>query len=955
MPSIYRVDKSDQETFTVVTNPIRTYVSSSTAGVTGSVFLFARHSTTLKDSQPDSSFVDSAHDDADLASLLQQIQVIGRDVGSAEGTTGVTGSFYGQYVSGAFGGLYYPALGDPLEIPSSASFVFPVTSGSFLVSGSTILPGGTGTFLTSGSFDFPNSELLGNFNAIMAQYLAAVAAQPQAARLKEVLDVQRFSPPPLFNSNTLRKLVIKDTLQPFYRTAYMSAHWAYTNYNTLNFFTASTVPTSSVMLFPNIDGGEGGLVFHEGYCSGTYTPSGSFSFDFYINPRYQPDQNNGHFKAGTIFHLSSTFALSLVSGSGKDANGRTAGFRLQLQLSRSAEISPSWVRQDPTGRVQVSAPSGTILPPSDLIFLSDDNCLQWNNWHHVVVRWGTDAINHGTGTFNVDGLDVGTFVVPSSSITPSLFDISHGITPHDIPFGTSQSDPSVLCLGNFYEGSNNDSNAQAAFFGLDPALRDGLNPLFDVGIETPASYAFRHPLNAELHDVAIRRCYLSDFDISTSASRGPVSLDNTFAFYVPPFFVEQSPYRQFVGDHGGVLVTPFEEVDGATTYPFNVALSFGVAGHYINLENFVKDFGSQQFPLLHHLTGVALQDTLDAETCNQFLYAQPFVAKRNLTVLPCDDGNFVPSFQLLVTETLVRAVDDLGNTVLSWINLDNMVNADTLLFGGGTSDDGTQPASRVNAFANTQLGATALTPFAPAGPATLNYVNTVQSGSDVEAGAPLDVFQQTQDPSSNEVVVFDISNMFYGFRMSPGTLSLNEPDLLQSSLLGSNLLSGSNLYVTGTLSTTPAPRGYNSSGPINITLADDSHGCVYRADCLTPQATWNSVGNLYYDEGLLVIKSPHLYFFGQNSYALNFRGEQHVHVMKFDVLAPANQMNSSSNPAFVSVPPTGFPNDPEDEFVYITGLNFHDTDMNVVMKTSLAQPIMKRSGDRILFKVKYDF
>jgi len=124
---------------------------------------------------------------------------------------------------------------------------------------------------------------------------------------------------------------------------------------------------------------------------------------------------------------------------------------------------------------------------------------------------------------------------------------------------------------------------------------------------------------------------------------------------------------------------------------------------------------------------------------------------------------------------------------------------------------------------------------------------------------------------------------------------------------------------------------------------------------LTPQATWNSVGNLYYDEGLLLVKSPHLYFFGQEQYSLNFRGEQHVHVMKIDVIAPNNQLNSSSNPNYLSLPPNGYPNDPESTFVYITGINFHDTDMNVVMKTTLAQPIMKRPGSRIMFKVRYDF
>jgi len=830
MPSIFPVDPSDIETFTVVTNPIRTYTSSSTQGATGSVYLFARRSPYEKDATPDSAFIDSKHDDSHIAEALRQAQFGGRDARL-----------------------------------------------------------------------FPNDPVAqGTLSSSVSAYLDKVNATAVSRRTQQLLDVVRFSPPVVFNSNTLRKLVVKDMLQKYYRTSYPTAHWAYSNYNTLNFFTASSVPSTSALLYPNIDAGVGGLVKHDGYVSGTYTPSGSFSFDFYINPRYQQDQRDGEFKAGTILHLSSTYALSLISGSSKDENGKTIGFRLQLQLSHSADVSPS-----------AAMPTG--IYPEDLVFRSDDNSLWHNHWHHVVVRWGTDQINSGQGTFNIDRVDRGVFTVPSSTITPR-------------EFAGAQGEPTVLCMGNYFEGTNQGNGEQANFFATDPALRDGLQELIaQISIDYPTAYGFNHPLNAELHDVAIRRCYLSDTDIAFSSSVGPTYLDNTFALYVPPFFVEQSPYRQFVNAHGGILVTPFEEVDGATTVPFSVALSFGVAGHYINLENFVRDFASNVFPRLHHLTASAIVTSTEAETCNQFLYEQPMVIKRNLTILPCDDGLFVPSFQLLASETLGRAVDDLGLEELSFINLDNMVHSATLLFGGGAFDDGTQAAEDVNAFADQQIGQTPESPFAASGPAFNSYTRNVVSGSDIEFGAPLTVYQRTQDASSNQVTFFDISNMFYGFKIKPGTLEMQDPDM-----------SGSH-------------------GTVKITLKDDGRGNIYRADCFTSQSSWNSVGNIYYDEGLVVVKSPHAYFFGKDYYSLAFRGEQHVHVMKIDAIAPGNELNSSSNPNFVSVPVSGFPNDIDSEFVYITGINFHDRDYNVVLKTSLAQPIAKRSGDRIMFKIKYDW
>ena len=48
-------------------------------------------------------------------------------------------------------------------------------------------------------------------------------------------------------------------------------------------------------------------------------------------------------------------------------------------------------------------------------------------------------------------------------------------------------------------------------------------------------------------------------------------------------------------------------------------------------------------------------------------------------------------------------------------------------------------------------------------------------------------------------------------------------------------------------------------------------------------------------------------------------------------------------------------NDQNSQFVAITGINFHDDNLNVIMKTKFAQPVIKRSGDKILFRTKLDF
>ena len=748
-----------------------------------------------------------------------------------------------------------------------------------------------------------------SFEGLMDTYLDKVNKQTVSARKQKQININRFTPSFSFTSNTMRKLNVKDMLIRQYSVEYPSVRWAYTNYNCLSFFTSDDFPTSSVLLYPSIDNPS--LPEHVGHVSGTYQLSGAFSFDFYINPRQRTDGTSPTaFKAGTIFHLSSSYALSLLTGSQKDINGVKSAFRLQLQLSHSADISPSLAQPG--------------LYPSNLVFLSDDNCLQYNNWHHVVVRWGTNLVNNGTGSFVVDGVERGTFVVPSGTIAPKIF--------------SSKDDPRVLCVGNFYEGTNIGLDSQLNFFGNAPSDRDGTELLLDNSytLDEPNNYAFNHPLNADLHDLAIKRHYVTDYEISTNGNKGAQTITSDMAFYLPPFFVEKTPIRKHVTSlagtsFGGVLQTPFFEVDGYTDDPFNVAMSFGVGGHYINLENFTKDFANDIWPRLHDLTASALAYTTTPQSANSFIYQQGAASKRNQLILPCDDGNFKPNFKLLKGLIDNKSIDYLGRSDITSINLDNLLNQDSLLFS--TTFD----TEFNDELVDQQIGFSPEFPGIPPGPAVNNVLKKINSiisvdenayGPGLQKDVPLTIFQRTKDDSSNQVVFFDISNLFYGNRILPGTF----------------ILSDSNIS--------------GSSGRLSITLKDDGSGNIYRADAVTKHCTWNSVGNIFYNEGVVAIKSPHLYMFGKNGYEMSFQGEQNVHTTKFSVLAPSFLLNSSSNPTYAPIKEelraSGDPND-NDIFVYISGVNFHDDNLNVVAKAVLAQPVIKREGEKLLFKITFDF
>jgi hypothetical protein len=78
--------------------------------------------------------------------------------------------------------------------------------------------------------------------------------------------------------------------------------------------------------------------------------------------------------------------------------------------------------------------------------------------------------------------------------------------------------------------------------------------------------------------------------------------------------------------------------------------------------------------------------------------------------------------------------------------------------------------------------------------------------------------------------------------------------------------------------------------------------------------------------------------------------------MKADLYANPLELVSSSNPSWNrDLEATDFASDFDKRYVYITDLYLHDDNLNVIAKTKMAQPVLKRSGDKLKFTVKMDF
>ena len=193
------------------------------------------------------------------------------------------------------------------------------------------------------------------------------------------------------------------------------------------------------------------------------------------------------------------------------------------------------------------------------------------------------------------------------------------------------------------------------------------------------------------------------------------------------------------------------------------------------------------------------------------------------------------------------------------------------------------------------------------------------------SGPILTIAQRTRDLSSNEICFFDISNIYYGDQIQEETLYIVDPAL------------------TG------------SDGKMSMTLRDNGRGGMYRCDADGPHPKWSNVGNVLYKEGVAIVKSPPLTFFGKDCFEIKMKGEQNVHVSMINVPLPAGLYNSSSNPSYQLLSASADVSDIGKKFVYIDSLNIHDENLNVIARTTFAQPIQKRVDDSMLLRFKMDF
>jgi hypothetical protein len=718
-----------------------------------------------------------------------------------------------------------------------------------------------------------NQGFITNIDFFLNRYLQSVNDSQLDIRYDKNLPITRIDQPTTFSTGSAMKRHIKNVLMPYYRHQYDDCGFYYRNHHTLNFFTGSNFNTGSVLIYPNKS---------NAYWVTPQHPSDSkFTLQFWINPRYQNDINSS-FRAGTIFHMSGSIAVSLISGSNKDQNGLASTFKVLTQFKHTSETSPHDINLNSKNY------------PNDL-WATSSFSLNHNSWHHVSIRWSPED-NNKTGSILIDGNET-QFSIPSSSLYKNVIDTEMG----------------GVCVGNHFKGHphrlrelNNSLSA----------TEEGTIKFFGSNDPSESTYSFNNPLNAEIHEVKFYNSYLNDNYIINSGS-GVTQADiddHNLKFYLPPYFYPES--------HGTrkQLFSPEFQVTTSSYTPANNLFAFAADGKEINLENFTREM-IKKYParLLHLTTSTATS----FESVDQFMF-DGNNAKRNLTILPNDNGLFKPSYHIIESHVTGAVLSEhytgksYNNTINNYdlIKLENTLGA----IAKNAIDDLNLHSSQIT---NDIFGLSGGEISSYSDEAHILIKNAVSD--DDRNDIFLAVANELKEDSSNHIGIFNISNLYYGNRIKPGSFQITD-----SSLTG-------------------------SQGKFGITLKDNGRGGIYRADCLTAQADWNCVGNLFYDEGLLIIKSPHLMLYGKDYFETSFKGENNIHSLIINVPAPKGFFDKSVNDSFISLPKSSNKNDENTESICISGINIHDKNFNIIMRANLAQPIIKDSSDEFVIRLKMDF
>lgn len=195
--------------------------------------------------------------------------------------------------------------------------------------------------------------------------------------------------------------------------------------------------------------------------------------------------------------------------------------------------------------------------------------------------------------------------------------------------------------------------------------------------------------------------------------------------------------------------------------------------------------------------------------------------------------------------------------------------------------------------------------------------------------------------------VVDIPSAFYGKQIAPNSVSMTCRAMSGIGLVRTIIDDGrGGLFISGSVCSS------------SIANKEDYRG-----------VEWNKVGNVFYNEGLIVIKDPTILDFGgindsnqvnslqpRDVFQLSFRGTTNLPTKTLMCRIDRGEINASLNSTFYE--------EQEDSSkikahasssIYITTVGVYNSDHELVGVARLAEPVRVRPRDRLNIKIKCDF
>jgi hypothetical protein len=630
----------------------------------------------------------------------------------------------------------------------------------------------------------------------------------------------------------------------------------------------------------------------------------SFAVSFFLKP---PSKTKSSFEAGTIFHIDNVVSISLVSGSNTDKNGNVSNFKIVSQLTSSNEHSPSTFIYEEN---ELSNNQNTYSNFAKHVAYTTGSVLEKNQWYHVLVTY-TQESQKSYHRIYINGNEKGFSVSDIENIYRSGSNSSGNHNPH-------------VVIGNKISGSVNYDKFFTNEFSKNQKYES-------LGFSSDPIASFEAPFRGEVHEICFWSNKSDNIPANTIIKKSNKTQDGSSTilkyptFYLPVLFNavnEQEFFRQPLGESNSVFIkkAPHE----------NFLLSNGMRFPSVNITSFLKAYNlnlSSNSTMYPRCVGMEeIPDLLSDPNYNLSNYSNyhdvasqiPQYFIRNNLIRSCDNNVFshdYSEYEKIIDKT--NGNKEFLKSTLGNINTGNVLIKNYVTSSNASSTSTFSYQDRSAGFTNSEYSFKFLNSFS---------CPVFDKNIENNISIPADHVPFTKHFSgfdhSNLVTYINIPAMFYSQRIHPGTFQMTDSDI-----------SG-------------------SDGMLTYNIKDNGLGALYRADSAAPDKR-NRCGLIFYDSGIVILTHPSLCMVGRNQYSISFRGEHDLNVLNINAHAGKYEFNNSQNPGYNQIGRAGSQNN-SDPVTLITGIEYLDENLNVVMKSNFSQPVSKREFDEILFRSRID-